>query len=240
MSVSALAQQIQSISETKNSVLVGITGPIASGKTTLAEKITTHLSLKFIDLNIINVCTDSFLYTNEQLKYLNIFHEKGYPWSFDLKKFQRFLLAIKSGHGFHEELYQYSQDLKDLNLKNKISINPDSQKKNIYLIEGIALLFKEQQHLECYAHMCDFSVYIDVAEEELKYRSINRFLNSWRQAQLKPNDYFKDIINWPKEKVESKALTIWEQVNSKLNKNYLVSQKPYMDEIVNNIECSDD
>jgi type I pantothenate kinase len=73
--------------------VVGVVGPVAVGKSTLAA--TLEALLAGPDATVVS--TDSFLYPNSVLAERGIVDRKGFPESYDWDALTAFLLAVRSG-----------------------------------------------------------------------------------------------------------------------------------------------
>lgn len=168
-------------------VIIGITGNIASGKTTLASKITKICKREFPTLSIGSISTDNFLYENKELKKNGLFGRKGFPESYDDNLIEDFIEAISEKRNI--TLPVYSHEINDIDFSKKILINnPD-----VLIIEGLLIL------REGLYNILDLSIFIDVNEYFNHQWFVQRCLNLGLDKGYDMNkDEFKELVenNW--------------------------------------------
>src|SRR5690349_23867866 len=76
--------------------IVGIGGPISSGKSTFAGLLADRLETDR-GLAVAVVSADGFLFSNDDLHARGMFDRKGYPESFDVASLVAFLAAVRAG-----------------------------------------------------------------------------------------------------------------------------------------------
>lgn len=168
-------------------VVIGITGNIASGKTTLASEIETICKTCFPKLTISNISTDNFLYTNLQLKARNLYNKKGFPESYNYDIIRKFIHALLTKKKI--ELPLYSHKINDINLKKSVIIN----KPDIVILEGLLILQPE------FYQILNESIFIDV-DETSNYKWFMQRCLKLNLSQLYniSDDKFIEIVkdNW--------------------------------------------
>lgn len=115
-------------------VVIGITGNVASGKTTLAKQIQSTCEKQFPTLKTYLVSTDNFLLTNRQLRLRHLVDRKGFPESYDNSLIHRFVSAV--GEGQDVSIPEYDHSIDNINRRRRILVHqPD-----VILIEGLMTL----------------------------------------------------------------------------------------------------
>ncbi|CAJ62679.1 MULTISPECIES: pantothenate kinase (C-terminal part) [Frankia] len=77
--------------------LIGIAGPVAVGKSTIARRLGELLSRRPAAPSTGSVTTDGFLQPNLVLERRGILDRKGFPESYDQAALLRFLTAARAG-----------------------------------------------------------------------------------------------------------------------------------------------
>ena len=85
------------IEQKKLPFVIGVTGSVASGKSTFSETIKSLLKKLFKELTVELVTTDGFLYPNSFLEENNLMEKKGFPESYDTETLLKFLSGVKLG-----------------------------------------------------------------------------------------------------------------------------------------------
>lgn len=210
-------------------LLIGITGGVGAGKTTLSQALSKYLTNKYKEFKVIIIPTDSFLYCNTDLKEKGIFDQKGFPHTFDWDKFKKFIDCIKSMQIFNEKLFEYSQLLKDIDVTKQLNFNFKDAKNTIIILEGINLLFKStnQESQFIPADFLDTCVYLDIHPELMKERVIMRFLKAFVRAKnLNDEDkevpeYFRPLLNFTNEEACNHAINLWNKINLPLYEKHI-------------------
>lgn len=171
----------------KDKIIVFISAPPGTGKTILSLYI-EKLSLENSEYEPIQaVGMDGFHYSEE---YLNKnYHEnkklkeiKGAPETFNLAELKEKLNKIKEGN---VKWPIYDRNIHDV-INDKIEIN-----KNIILIEGNWLLLNEENWKEI-KNYCDYSIFIEAKEEELKERLIERKMIGKALNRLEAENFYEN------------------------------------------------
>ena len=213
------------IEQKKLPFVIGVTGSVASGKSTFSNIIKSLLKKIFKELTVELVTTDGFLYPNSFLEENNLMEKKGFPESYDTESLLNFLSGVKLGESKNSAPV-YSHILYDVIPDEKLEIiDPD-----ILIIEGINVLqpiiSKDNNMPLIISDFLDFSIYIDAEEPSLRTWYIDRFL-SLRQAALNnEEDFFNRFSSINDDQAKEIANSIWEKINLvNLNENILPTKK---------------
>ncbi|WMY95848.1 MAG: type I pantothenate kinase [Arsenophonus sp.] len=202
--------------------IIGIVGSVAVGKSTTAHLLQRLLSSGPEHYKVELITTDSFLYPNKTLKDRGIMHQKGFPQSYDMQNFLKFISAIKSGI---EKVTApiYSHFVYDIiPNKKKIIHQPD-----VLILEGLNILqndidCKHTSHHLLVSDFIDFLIYLDAPENLLRNWYIQRFLKFCQKAFSNSKSYFYHYSKLNKKDLIKIAQAIWEEINKiNLEKNII-------------------
>lgn len=115
------------------------------------------------------VTTDGFLYPNKELERLHLMDKKGFPESYDKKRFMDFLVELKNNKK-SVEVPLYSHLTYDVLPETRKLSNPD-----IVIVEGINVLQSDPDELFFPSDFFDFSIYLDAEEENIERWYLERF-----------------------------------------------------------------
>lgn len=191
----------------KKPFIIGISGSVAVGKSTISRLLQLLLSRTFKESSVEMVTTDGFLYPNKVLKRQNILNRKGFPESYDMEFLLLFLDNMKNGITSHIPIY--SHEIYDIIPDHYQTIeSPD-----FLIIEGINV-FQNQKNNHLYmTDYFDFSIYIDADENDIEQWYIERFKSLLEIAKSDPNNYYQRFLNLPQKETEAFAKEIWSSIN---------------------------
>lgn len=201
--------------------IIGVAGSVASGKSTFSRILELLLKKSLKGLNIKLLTTDGFLYPNSVLEENNLMEKKGFPESYDIDSFYKFLSSVKAGVS---KTYApiYSHNLYDIIPDEKLEIiDPD-----VVIIEGINVLqsakLKDRKIILEARDFVNFSIYLDADERYLRQWYIDRFLSLRFAALNNKEDFFNRFSSTDIDQAKEIANSIWEKINLKnLNENIL-------------------
>ncbi|MEG0731519.1 MAG: hypothetical protein RR470_03935 [Vagococcus sp.] len=145
-----VANYLPNIKVKNNFLVIGITGNIASGKSTFADYLRQELLKTFPDEKIEIISTDDFLFSNSYLHQHNLFDKKGWEQSYDIKKIDAFFDSlIKKNYGLLKG--RYSQKHGDM-MENIQIINQPT----VLILEGTMAL------TAMFSRFINYSIYLEV------------------------------------------------------------------------------
>ena len=201
--------------------IIGVAGSVASGKSTFSRILELLLKKSLKGFNIKLLTTDGFLYPNSVLEENNLMEKKGFPESYDIDSFYKFLSSVKAGVS---KTYApiYSHNLYDIIPDEKLEIiDPD-----VVIIEGINVLqsakSKDKKTILEVQDFLNFSIYLDADERYLRQWYIDRFLSLRLAAINNKEDFFNRFSSIDIDQAKEIANSIWEKINLiNLNENIL-------------------
>ena len=160
-----LAARVAAVRPKARRRLIAVAGPPGSGKTTLAEKLVMHLGP-----SAALVPMDGFHLDNSILDARGHRARKGAPHTFDAAGFVH---AIRRLGTEDEVILPVFDRTRDVAIAGVLPVGPETETA---VIEGNYLLLNDATWNELHA-LWDFSVFLEVSEEELERRLIQRWID---------------------------------------------------------------
>lgn len=188
--------------------VIGISGSVAVGKSTVARVLRELLDYTYPDQKVEMMTTDGFLYPNEELRRRGLMSRKGFPESYDMVALLEFMREIKLGETT-VSYPEYSHSIYDIVPGQMNTIDqPD-----ILIVEGINT-FQLPQNQQIYvSDFFDFAIYVDAEPLNIKQWYIKRFLMHLTDAKDDPTSYFYEMAHWTPEEIENYGNEIWYTIN---------------------------
>lgn len=165
--VNALSDRIQPLRAGPTRVLVAISGPPASGKTTLAAELARRLNAQKCVTSVVPL--DGFHLDNQVLEERGQRSRKGAPQTFDGAGFVHLVRRLKEGVDVAVPLFDRQRDIAIAGAR----IIPASAE--VVIVEGNYLLFDDAPWFNL-APLWTLSVRLDVPLADLRARLIQRWL----------------------------------------------------------------
>ncbi|MCF6159755.1 MAG: hypothetical protein LKG79_00505 [Furfurilactobacillus sp.] len=116
-------------------VVIGVTGNVASGKTTFAKRLQEFFQSQWPSCGTYLVSTDNFLMPNQRLRQANLFDRKGFPETYDGQQMQAFCTALAM-NDLEIAIPVYDHSIDDINVHRHLLIDHP----NIIILEGLMVL----------------------------------------------------------------------------------------------------
>lgn len=158
--------------------IVGLTGSVASGKSTLAAALKTWFEAQGEPLGVELASTDGFLFPNAELEARRLLPRKGYPESYDVESLRRMLADVRAAP---VTLPGYSHAIYDVDPSLARRIDPPG----VLIVEGLGL-----HHAWAGPPLIDCLVYLDAAEADLEAWYVERFTQFWAAAEHDPASFY--------------------------------------------------
>ena len=165
--INILSDRIQPLREGPARVLVAISGPPASGKTTLAEELARRLNAQKCETAV--VPQDGFHLDNQVLEARGDLSRKGAPHTFDGAGFVHLIRRLKERVDVAVPVFDRTRDIAIAGAR----IVPASTE--VVIVEGNYLLYDDAPWFNL-APLWTLSVCLDVPMPELRARLIQRWL----------------------------------------------------------------
>ncbi len=177
-------------------ILVGITGSVAAGKSTLAAQVANALAPRH---SVAVLSTDGFLRPNADLDAAGLTLRKGFPESYDASALASALKALRRGP---VSVPAYSHISYDIDPAQKLTIGP----AGVILVEGLALTPEN-------APLLDHLIYIDAAEADLETWFAARFMAYWHAAAADPASFYARFRSLDAANADVFARSVWTSIN---------------------------
>ena len=197
--------------------IIGVTGSVAVGKSTLARILQALLSRWPDHPTVDLITTDGFLHPNAVLERRGIMDRKGFPESYDTRRLVNFLRDVKSGAP-EARAPVYSHILYDIVVGEEVVVHqPD-----ILILEGLNVLQLNEAAGEFVSDYFDFSIYVDADERDIEQWFIDRFFALRETVFTDPNSFFRHLADLSHEEAAAFAHQVWVNINGKnLRENIL-------------------
>jgi type I pantothenate kinase len=179
--------------------LVGLTGPVSVGKTTIAGRLAEELA----PLKVAIVSTDGFLYPNDELNARGIAMRKGFPESFDAARLNKFLADARAGVT-PLRVPVYDHLIYDIRAGEEAVVDVG----DVLIVEGVNALVPE--HVEAY----DVTVYVDAPDDAVSEWFSARLAEVIRGAVDEPGSFYAPLTGWSDEQIHQFAETAWHGINA--------------------------
>ncbi len=198
--------------------ILGITGAVASGKSTLAaalaEVIVTWPEAPTVEV----VCTDGFLLDNATLEARGLTLKKGFPESYDTETLRRTLAAVRDGS---TSFPGYSHVTYDIDPALSRTIAPP----DVLIVEGLGLHAPDGLGL-------DALLYLEADEPLLEAWFADRFMQLWRAAETDPGSFYARFRHMSADEVRALAVHVWRTINLPNLHDHISSARAHADWVV--------
>ena len=166
--------------DVKNRYFIALSGPPASGKSTISEKLVKDLTLKGHNSSIIQM--DGFHYDDQILKKKSLLLKKGAPETFDVMGFLNFLFRLQNENEVAIPIFDRSLEL------SRSSAVIISKETRVVIVEGNYILLKTHPWRELHKFF-NSTIMINTKNEILEKRLIER----WRSFNI-PEEEIKQKV----------------------------------------------
>ena len=221
-------RSLKTRTRTPQPLLIGITGSVSVGKSTISNIIKKLVTSPPINLSAQVISTDNFLFPNSQLQKNQILHRKGFPESFDHAAIIKFLSGITEGKP-NSIIPIYSHETYDIEGTSRSEIT------DLIIIEGVNILqepIEKNDQDPSIREFLDFSIFIDADESEITQWYEDRFLKYCSLAEDNTKSFFSQFKNLNTEERKKLAAEIWKSVNKPNLDSYIYPSKEYADLII--------
>ena len=164
----------------KNRYFIALSGPPASGKSTISEKLVKDLTLKGHNSSILQM--DGFHYDDQILKQKSLLLKKGAPETFDVMGFLNFLFRLQNENEVAIPIFDRSLEL------SRSSAVIISKETRVVIVEGNYILLRTHPWRELHKFF-NSTIMITTKNEILEKRLIER----WRSFNI-PEEEIKQKV----------------------------------------------
>ena len=222
MSIEAVAQAIAARRPAVGPYIVGITGSVASGKSTLALVLAPLLAVGAGGVEL--VATDGYLLPNAVLAQRGLEFRKGFPETYDLNALAAALRGVRTGP---VTIPGYSHSTYDIDPARVRTLSPP----DVLLVEGLALGL-DRPPPQGLASLVDCLVYIDAAEADLEAWFVTRFMALWEAAADDPTSFYVRFRDRDRASAETLAHMVWTGINLSNLREHIAPVRAYADLVV--------
>jgi type I pantothenate kinase len=193
--------------------VVAITGSVAVGKSTTAERLRDALASVPSGARGEVVSSDGFLYPNRVLDAAGLMMRKGFPESYDRVALLTFLEALKSGQA-DIRVPMYSHEEYDVVGEPRRLVPGD-----VVFLEGL--------HLVRLSEAIDFVIYIDADEQDIVRWFVERFI-----ALRSTNSFYQQFADMSDADATAFAREVWESINGVNLHEYILPTREDADAVL--------
>ena len=180
----------------ERTLIVGITGGVAAGKSTLARELAAHIVEASPRTRVEVVGTDAFLRGNADLEAAGLTLRKGYPETYDAQGLKAALDGVRRGPtafpGYSHGLYDIDRAL------TRTLDRPD-----ILFVEGLGLG----------GAPVDLLIYLDADEDDLERWYVERFVGLWEAGKSDPSSFYARFAAMSAGELDAFARQVWRGIN---------------------------
>ncbi|MHB8529154.1 MAG: type I pantothenate kinase [Caulobacteraceae bacterium] len=198
-------------------LIVGVTGAVASGKSTFSAALRSALASGGAKVEI--ACTDGFLFPNAVLEARGLTSRKGFPETYDTTALLAALAGIRSGGATFPGYCHQTYDV-DPTLARPIG------GIETLIIEGLSL------HLKRGALPIDVLIYIDAAEADLERWFTGRFAGFCRAARTDAGSFYARFSSLAPAQVRAFASQVWRETNLRNLREHIIEARNIADIVI--------
>ncbi|RAN42156.1 MULTISPECIES: type I pantothenate kinase [unclassified Hyphomonas] len=199
--IQALAVRLSELQADREGLIAGLTGSVASGKTTLAGALADVLD---DTLDVATVSTDGFLYPNSVLAERELTLRKGFPETYDHQALGEALRTLRTGEAAFPAYSHVTYDVDPA--LTRVIAQPD-----VLILEGLG--FQPLSPPPRETHEPDLLIYLDASEDDLLAWFLERFVRLWNAAREDPSSFYANFLHMSEPELLEFAQSVWERIN---------------------------
>jgi type I pantothenate kinase len=196
-----LAAEVRGRMAAPRPVLVGVSGGVGVGKSTLAASLRDDLARDGVKVEVVG--TDAFLLPNDELERQALTMRKGFPESFDTDALRSFVEALRA-HEADVRVPVYSHTTYDRVPGAERKLEP----ADVVIIEGVNAL------QEPVVGRLDSAVYIEATEADQLAWFVERFLAFCEAALDDETSFYRGFTGMSVAQQRDTAEWTWREINA--------------------------
>lgn len=216
-----IARRLASLQVPGDVLIVGLTGSVASGKSTLAGHIVD--ALRATERVAETVSTDGFLFPNTVLAERELTNRKGFPETYDHGSMAGAIRDLRSG-GATFPAYSHETFDVDPALARQIS------KPDVLVLEGLGLPKPTAPPRE--SGEADVFIYLDADLAHIEAWFLERFMRFWRAAEHDPTSFYAQFRHMSEAETEVFAMQVWRTINLPNLEQHILPLREHADMVV--------
>jgi type I pantothenate kinase len=177
--------------------LIGLTGGVASGKTTLAASLVEAFEAAPGRQRVERIGADGFLHPNVVLIDRGILDRKGFPESYDREAMHAALRTVRIAP---TDFPGYSHVIYDIDPASSRTIAPP----DVLIVEGLGI---------DRAAPVDTLVYLDAEEVDQEAWFVARFMDFWEVGRRDPGSFYARFRDLDPEAAAQLGARVWTSIN---------------------------
>ena len=216
-----LASRLRRAHADNCTLVVGLTGSVACGKSTLAAALSDVLSKTH---RVENVSTDGFLCPNAELEARSLMMRKGFPESFDTSTMRAAIARVRV---LPAVFPVHSHEIYDIDPALARTLTPP----DILILEGLG--FSAPSMGDRSAGEPDLLIYLDAETPHIENWFLDRFMQFWHAAANDPASFYRRFRGMTEAEARDFARTqVWEKINLPNLENHILPLRERADIIV--------
>ena len=197
-------------------LIVGVAGSVAVGKSTFAAGLRDALRGSAEQLQVEAIATDGFLFANAMLAERNISMRKGFPESYDVAAMRKALAQVKAGK--RVMLPRYSHVTYDVDPNDPLTV----ERPDLLILDGLHLAQIERLGEP---RLIDALIYLDAEEAVIETWFTARLLPLMRAGRDDANSFYYRFRDWDEAQCADFAKRVWEGINLPNLREHIVKDR---------------
>ena len=196
--VTDLARRLLALRSPTGVFVVGVTGAVAAGKSTLAAALVEIIpAIADAGLAVASISTDGFLRPNAELDAAGLTLRKGFPETYDTAAMDAALRQVRSGPTLFPTYSHITYDRDPAGAR-------EIRDQDILIVEGLG--FTSTTPL-------DIRVYLDADEADLEAWYVRRFREFWTAGRADRSSFYHRFASLDEAGADSLARSVWAGIN---------------------------
>ncbi len=195
-----IASRLAELRADRDTLIVGLTGSVASGKTTLAGQLADALDDHH---SVETVSTDGFLFPNAVLSERELMMRKGFPETYDRDAMASAIKDLRDGAADFPAHSHITYDI-DTALTRRI------ERPDLLLLEGLGFTPPAPQ---AEPGKPDVLIFLDAEIDHIESWFLERFKRFWVAAKDDPSSFYAQFLHMSEDELVVFARSVWSGIN---------------------------